>query len=411
MRTFIISILILSVVGAAVSVLLLYQHYVPQTEFGMLACGGDLINPCRILARSGFDTIFGFPIAGLGVLVYLFMIIAIAVTMISGESRHPLCFAVLLPVGVLSVVADIILGSALIYLGLACRLCIVTYAVNIMICISLFFWYLALEEEHKDLGALYRGLSAYLGERDNRPLVMSFSLIMLFMFLFILFFTAYMDIRSEQDDAAKTRIRQFTEYYYTREQETLALPESIMTIGAPNAEIRIVVFTDFLCSACHRLYEVEKSVLSRFWKHVRIDYYCFPLDNVCNMHVPGTTYPNSCTAAQAFITSAHKGFFPKLLEYHYEHYQDNMTGFNRGDALASVRKYFTTVLPGGYEHFVQEALTERIKLALYEDVERGAGLNVKAVPTLFVNGRRLEGVPDASLLEAVLSEELETGHR
>ena len=90
MRTFIITILVLSVVGASVSALLLYQHYVPQTEFGMLACGGDLINPCRILARSGFDTIFGFPIAGLGVLVYLFMIIAIAVTMISGENRYPL---------------------------------------------------------------------------------------------------------------------------------------------------------------------------------------------------------------------------------------------------------------------------------------------------------------------------------
>ena len=411
MRGFIISILILSVAGAAVSGLLLYQHYVPQTEFGMLACGGDLINPCRILARSGFDMVLGFPIAGLGVLFYLFVIIAISVTLISGENRYPLSFAALLPVAVFSVIVDIVLGSLLIHLGLACRLCIITYAVNILICISLFLWYIRLEDEHKDLGALYRDLSAYLGGRDNRPLVLSFAFIMLFMFLFILFFTAYIEIRADADEASKTRISNFSEYFYTREEEDLSLPESAMTIGAPNAEIRIVVFTDFLCSACYRLYEVEKSVLSRFWKHVRIDYYCFPLDTVCNMHVPGTTYPNACTAAQAFITSAHKGFFPKLLEYHYEHYRENMAVFHRGDALASVRKYFAAVSPGGYNGFVQEALTERIKLMLYEDVERGAGLDVKAVPTLFINGRRLEGVPDAALLEAVISEELEKGRR
>ena len=411
MRAIITSILILSCAGAAVSGLLLYQHYVPQTEFGMLACGDALANPCRILARSGLDTVLGFPVAGLGMAAYLFMIIALAVTMTAGKKRYPLCFAALAPVALLSVIADIILGSILLYLGLACRLCMMTYVVNILICVSLFLCYLTLEHDKKGIRALYRNLSAFCGGREGRPAVLSFAFIMVSMFLILLFFTVYMDIRTEEDDATKTRIRQFSEYYYSREQEKLSLPESAMTIGNPGAEIRIVVFTDFLCSACYRFYEVEKSILSRFWRHVRIDYYCFPLDTVCNMHVPGTTYPNACTAAQAFITSGHKGIFSELLEYHFEHYPENMAGFHRGDALASVRKYFSAVSSGGYNGFIQEALTERIKLMLYEDVESGAGLKVKAVPTLFINGRRIEGVPDAMLLEAVLLEELEKGRR
>lgn len=411
MRAFIASILVLSAAGAVVSGLLLYQHYAPQTEFGMLACGGDLVNPCRILVRSGFDTVAGFPIAGIGLLVYLFMMIAVAATMISGESGYAPCFAVVLPAAALSIIADIILGSVLLYLGLACRLCMITYAINILLCISLFFWYLGLKNGQKGPGALYRELSAFIGGRENRPLIAGFSCIILFVFLFILFFTAYMDIPSEKDDALKARIRKFNEYFYTLKQEDLSLPGSTMAIGAPEAEIRIVVFTDFLCSACNRFYEVEKSLLSRFWRHIRIDYYCFPLDNVCNMHVPETTYPNSCAAAQAFITASQKGFFPELLEYHNRHYRDSIAVFHRGDALASVRGYFKSASMDEYKGFVQEALAERIKLMLNEDVERGARLNVKAVPTLFINGRRLEGVPDAALLEAVLSDELETGRR
>lgn len=407
MRAFIISILIFLLAGAAVSCLLLYQHYVPQTEFGMFACGSELVNPCRILTRSGFDTILGFPVAGLGVLAYLFMIIAIAVTMISGESRYPLCFAVLLPVAALSVITDIILGSVLIHLGLACRLCMVTYALNILICVTLFLWYLRMEDDHKALRALYRDLGVFLQANENRPLVASFSFIMLFMFLFIVFFTAYMDIRIEEDSSSRVRISRFKEYFNTRPQENISLPESTMSIGAPDAEIRIIVFTDFLCAACHRFYEVEKSLLSRFWHHVRIDYYCFPLDNVCNMHAPETTYPNSCAAAQAFMVAAERGMFRELLEYHNERYRDYVPAFNRGDALASLRNYLKTASRGAYEDFMQAALSERIKLMLNEDVERGAGLEIKAVPTLFINGRRLEGVPDAALLEAVLSEQLE----
>jgi protein-disulfide isomerase len=407
MRAFIISILAFSLAGAAVSCLLLYQHYVPQTEFGMFACGSELVNPCRILARSGFDTILGLPVAGLGVLAYLFMIVAIVVTMISGETRYPLCFAVLLPVTALSVITDIILGSVLIHLGLACRLCMVTYALNILTCVSLFLWYLRMADDHEGFRVLYRDLAVFLRGNENRPLVASFSFIMLFMFLFIVFFTAYMDIRVEEDASSQARISRFKEYFNARPQENISLPESTMSIGAPDAEIRIIVFTDFLCSACHRFYEVEKSLLSRFWHHIRIDYYCFPLDNVCNMHAPETTYPNSCVAAQAFIMAAQRGMFRELLEYHYEHYRDYVAVFNRGDALASLRDYFKTASRGTYDDFVQAALSERVKLMLNEDVERGGGLAVKAVPTLFINGRRLEGVPDAALLEAVLSDQLE----
>jgi hypothetical protein len=408
MRAFIISILVFALAGAAISGLLLYQHYVPQTEFGMFACGSELVNPCRILTRSGFDTILGFPIAGLGLMAYLFMAIAAVITMMSGESRYPACFAVLLPVTALSVVMDIVLGSVLLHLGLACRLCLATYAINIMTGIALFFWYLRMTDDHEGLRAIYRDLAHYLRASENRPVVASFTFILVFMFLFIVFFSFYMAAGAGGGASSQARISRFKEYFYSRGVEKLSLPQSAMSIGAPDADIRIIVFTDFLCPACYRFYEVEKSLLSRFWRHIRVDYYSFPLDNVCNMHAPGTTFPNACVAAGAFMVAADRGMFRELLEYHFEHYTDNIARFNRGDSLATVRRYFGKRSPDVYDDFVRAALSERIKLMLNQDVELGAGLEVKAVPTLFVNGRRLEGVPDAVLLESVLSEQLET---
>ena len=59
-----------------------------------------------------------------------------------------------------------------------------------------------------------------------------------------------------------------------------------------------------------------------------------------------------------------------------------------------------------YRRFIQEAFSETARLAVHENVEQGGGIRVRAVPTIFINGRRLEGVPEAKLLEQVISQEI-----
>ncbi|TFH43213.1 MAG: DsbA family protein, partial [Chrysiogenales bacterium] len=197
------------------------------------------------------------------------------------------------------------------------------------------------------------------------------------------------------------------EYFYSLPQEELSLPPAAMTVGDPSAEIRIAVFTDFLCTACYGFHNVKKALMARFPGRIRVDYYNFPLDTVCNRHSPRTVYPNSCVASQAFLAAAERGVFADLLEYHFSRYPESQSRLHRGDSIMNVKGYFEKRMKGyEYAQFLQEVLSERMKLALNEEIELGGRLNIRSVPTLFINGRRIEGVPNAALLESVIAEEL-----
>ncbi len=407
MKKYILSIVGLSVIGAVISSALIYQHFFPYADAIMAACGGGLDNPCAALNRSGYTEIFGIPIAGYGLIGYFILIITSSMAVAAGDTWHAPCFAVQAPVAAASVVVDVILGSILIYLKLTCRLCVATYAVNILLCVSLFVWYLAIKEDGTDLRSLYRGLLLSARNPRNRPALLGIFFVVLFMVLFVFSASAYLKVRGAVSEPLPREANKFEEYYFSITQEELSLPAGAMSLGDPSTRIRIIVFTDFLCTACMKFYEVERYLMSRFPGKVRVEYHHFPLDMVCNPHIPKTVYPNACIAAQAFSAAARRGIFRECIEYHYGHYRDNLSRFHSGDVMAGFKKYFNSRSSGGeYRIFLQETLSEGAKLTVHDDIKQGAALKVRAVPTIFINGRRIEGVPDAKLLESVLSREL-----
>ncbi|OHD68509.1 MAG: hypothetical protein A2W19_14590 [Spirochaetes bacterium RBG_16_49_21] len=214
-------------------------------------------------------------------------------------------------------------------------------------------------------------------------------------------------IRTGTVDPARGRIIEFAARFYALKPEDVAVRESPLSIGDPGAPVRIIAFTDFICPACFRLYEYEKRLASRFWGKIRIDYYNFPLDRACNERAQRSTYPNSCVAAKAFIAAANKGLFTEILHYHYEHYRQNIDRMRRGEALISLQNYFTEQgKAGGLSAFLKFMRSPQVELSLYDDIELAGALNIRAVPTIFINGRRLEGAPDYELLEYVISKEL-----
>ncbi len=407
MKKYILSILCLSAIGAAVSIMLMYQHYFPHSDFSAAVCGSGLDNPCAILARSGHGVLFGLPLAGYALIGYCIFIITGSLALAAGDSWYSPCFGLQVPVGGASVIVDIILGSILVYLKISCTLCIVTYIVNILICISLFIWYLAIRDRGAGLRSIYRGLLSLARGHRNRPAALGIFFITLFMVLFVFSLSAYFEIKGGASEPSAVKMKLFEERYFSTAQEELSLPDSAMSVGNPSARIRVVLFTDFLCGACMKFHEVEGLLLSRFKGQIRVDYYSFPLDRVCNDHIPKTTYANSCIAAQAFSLAAQRGLFRDCLEHHYSHYRENLPKLRSGDVMVGFKDYFLKNRSvEEYNSFLQEALAEKARLSIRDDMELGARLNVRAVPTLFINGRRLEGVPDEKLLEYVLSREL-----
>ncbi len=407
MKRYIIFILVLSVIGTAISFILMYQHFFPNSDFAIAACGNGMENHCAVLSRSGYSAVFGLPVAGYGLIGYFILIITTSLAFASGDSWHLPCFAFQVPVAVASVLTDVVLGSILIYLKLSCRLCIATYVVNILMCILLFAWYLSIKERGEGLGSIYRNLISFALDPHNRPAVAGFFFSVLFMALFVFSLSAYLGVMGSVSELSAVEMRKFKERYYSIKQEDISLPDSAMSVGEATAMVRIIVFTDFLCPACMKFYEVEHYLMSRFPGKIRVDYYSFPLDTVCNSHIPKTVYSNSCIAAQVFSAAARRGIFGELLDYHYGHYRENLPRLQSGDVMAGFINYFRERSSNDeYKRFMQETFSEAARLSVHDNVEQGGGMRVRAVPTIFINGRRLEGVPEAKLLEHVISQEI-----
>jgi protein-disulfide isomerase len=256
--------------------------------------------------------------------------------------------------------------------------------------------------------AIYGELRGVVLKKENRALAVSSAMGAVFIVLSVLFLNAYLGGMGGAVDTPDPKVDRFREYYHSLEREELTLPPSVMTTGDSDAEIKIVVFTDFLCTACSRFNTVKKSLMARFPGKLRIEYYNFPLDIVCNRHVARTVYPNSCVTSQAFIAAGERGDFEKLLDYHFSRYDDYKSRLLRGDSLATVNEFARKQLSREDQAlFINSALSERYKMALHEETEAGGTLGIDSVPTLFINGRRIEGVPGAQLLESVIADELQ----
>jgi predicted DsbA family dithiol-disulfide isomerase len=208
-------------------------------------------------------------------------------------------------------------------------------------------------------------------------------------------------------DSDAARKHEFASRFYAARPEEVSPPESPMSVGDPGAPVRIVTFIDFICPACRQLFESEKRLASRFGDKVRIDYYAFPLDRTCNRLAPRSVYPNSCVESKAFIAAAKMEMFGEVAAFHYAHYKKYFARMRQGDVLAPIQAFF-----GGrgrkeeYRSMLEYMRSGPVQTVLYDGIELARTLHVRAVPTIFINGRRIEGAPGYDLLEYVIAEEL-----
>jgi uncharacterized membrane protein/predicted DsbA family dithiol-disulfide isomerase len=151
--------------------------------------------------------------------------------------------------------------------------------------------------------------------------------------------------------------------------------------GPASAPVTIVEFSDFQCPACLQAFK-DLHEICETRTDVRIVFRHFPLDQSCNPQVQHTIHPEACLAACAAECAGAQGKFWPYHDLLFENQstlsRDNFFRFARelGLDIAS----FRTCLDA-------PATIERVR----NDVLDGARLAIASTPTLFVNGKRLEG--------------------
>jgi protein-disulfide isomerase/uncharacterized membrane protein len=175
----------------------------------------------------------------------------------------------------------------------------------------------------------------------------------------------------------------FCEYY---RGQPVSPPDTVAgtdrhTKGASDAPVTIVEFSDFQCPACGQAF-LDLHDLVRRRHDVRLVFRHFPLDQRCNDQVEHGVHPMACLAACAAECAGQQG---KFWEYHDLLFEDQ-AGLAR-DTLFGFARELGLDIPR-----FRTCLDDPATLALVRgDVRDGSALGVRSTPTIFINGRRIEG--------------------
>lgn len=158
------------------------------------------------------------------------------------------------------------------------------------------------------------------------------------------------------------------------------------TKGSAAAKLTIVEFADFQCPYCAEAAGVVRAVLSRFDKDVRLVFKQYPL----SMH------RNSDLAARAALAAGAQG---KFWEMHDRLFQ-NFRSISKHNILQ-----WAAVLQLDQSRFEGDLRSEELEATIKREAEEAKALGVEGTPTIFINGRRLEGPITTTVMMFALSAE------
>jgi len=160
------------------------------------------------------------------------------------------------------------------------------------------------------------------------------------------------------------------------------------SLGNAKAPVTIVEYSDFQCPYCLRAAPTLKRLRETYGDKVRVVWKDFPLTQI---------HPQAFKAAEAGHCAAEQG---KFWEYHDKLFgnqqalQPDFLKQYAKDAGMDAEKFGTCLDSSKY--------AERVR----DSVASGSQLGVSSTPTVFVNGRMLEGAQPYEVFSSVIDEEL-----
>lgn len=167
----------------------------------------------------------------------------------------------------------------------------------------------------------------------------------------------------------------------------VAIPADAPVLGAPDAPVTIVAFSDYQCPFCHRAQATVEEILSRYEGKVKLVHRDYPL-NIHPGAIPAAKAAR-CAGEQDRFWDYHRNLLSRLTDFSIE----DLTG--RAAELKLEPETFATCLASNrYDEVIQTGF------------EQGQGLGVNSTPTFFVNGRRILGAQPIETFVEVIEEEL-----
>jgi len=170
-------------------------------------------------------------------------------------------------------------------------------------------------------------------------------------------------------------------------RKEVKVPADAPVLGAADAPITIVEFTDYQCPYCQRAQQYVDRVMDAYKGKVRLVYQEFPLD----------FHPQAKPAGRAARCAGEKG---KFWEMHTDllrtpgAYDDADLKRRAAKLGLDVASFGACVASNKYDAVIQQS------------VENGRSVGVSGTPTFFLNGRTFSGAQPFEVFERMIEEEL-----
>jgi protein-disulfide isomerase len=168
------------------------------------------------------------------------------------------------------------------------------------------------------------------------------------------------------------------------------------TLGPVNAPVTVIVFSDFQCPLCKQEAEViHKEITAAFPDQVRVYFRDFPLESLHNWARP------AAIAGRCVLKMNPAAFW----DYHDWIYE-NQTYIGLDNINSKLQEFATSKGLDGmqFSRCIESKATEpevNASLAI------GNSLAINATPTIFLNGRKLEGAVPWETLQTLIKMELD----
>jgi len=383
---------LLALAGLASALASLYVHFQLLAQPGYLSfCDVNATVSCTQVYQSRYGSLAGIPVALLGVLWYVAVLLVLAGSRWGwpGLRENGTGYIFLLSTAGLGFVIYMAYAS-LVLLRTVCLMCVVTY-----IAVAALFIISGTRTPYPMVTIPRRLL-----QDAKAALASPAALALILVFLVgataaIAFFPRGGGLgpapAGETQAAAADRQTEFLKFWE-------AQPRLQVPVSADGAAVVIVRFSDFQCPSCAQTYKEYKSVLARYNAQypgaVRIVPKDFPLERECNSALTRDIHIASCDAAAASRAARAKGRGEAMDDWLYNNYV-SLTP-------ASVRQAAADV--GGVTDF--DAQYPSLVTSIKGDVALAAVLGVKVTPTFFINGVKIEGGLPVMYLEMALQQEL-----
>ena len=376
--------IILSLLGLAVSAYLSYEHYVVlQHGFaGKSFCNINSYFNCDLVLSSRYATIGTIPLAGVGLFFYLYLLGALLHGLVAVEKTPKILALPTLLVLVACIASGVLAYISFYKLGSFCLFCSSLYVINFLLFLG--------------FAAFYRFKLAVFSESIELSQFVKSLLVIGVIFAIGLFLLHYQTKRSKQE-IAPAELEKYLEFFFSQ------APIELDTQNRPywgNAESKVVLveFSDFECPFCKLAAFNLKPMLTDYKNKIKLVYLHYPLDQSCNTHMPKSLHIHACKLSYATQCAAEQG---KFWEYHDETF-DLQPKFSESSYEEIAKK-----LGLNLDNFRACMQSPKTASLVASDIEQGQKVGLEGTPSIYLNGRKLEYWYIPQVLKKVIERSLE----